>query len=180
MYKRESISKKVRFEVFKRDLFTCQYCGITPPNVILEIDHIKPVSRGGDNKRDNLITACFDCNRGKSNVLLSSLPDSVAQKAELIAEKLSQLKAYERLIKARKKHEEKQINEVEEAFQMYFEATFKLRLRESIRTFLQLLPSHEIIEAMHIACRKSFDSERTIKYFCGICWKSIRNINDGE
>jgi 5-methylcytosine-specific restriction endonuclease McrA len=44
---RESISKKLRFEVFKRDSFTCQYCGQKAPDVILEIDHIKPVAKEG-------------------------------------------------------------------------------------------------------------------------------------
>ncbi len=61
MNKRKSLSKKIRFEVFKKDSFTCQYCGSTPPSTVLEIDHINPVSLGGDNSIDNLITSCFDC-----------------------------------------------------------------------------------------------------------------------
>ncbi|EKO4254879.1 TPA: HNH endonuclease [Vibrio parahaemolyticus] len=64
---RKSLSKKIRFEVFKRDSFTCQYCGSKAPDVLLEVDHIKPVSMGGTNDLLNLITSCFDCNRGKSN-----------------------------------------------------------------------------------------------------------------
>lgn len=40
MNKRRTISKKKRFEVFKRDMFTCVYCGCKPPDVILEIDHV--------------------------------------------------------------------------------------------------------------------------------------------
>ena len=63
--KRKTISKKTRFEVFKRDNFTCQYCGKSAPEVVLEIDHINPVKNGGDNNIMNLITSCFDCNRGK-------------------------------------------------------------------------------------------------------------------
>ncbi|MCK4795228.1 MAG: HNH endonuclease [Desulfobacteraceae bacterium] len=47
--KRKAISKKLRFEVFKRDSFTCQYCGRKSPDVLLEIDHIKPVSKEGKN-----------------------------------------------------------------------------------------------------------------------------------
>ncbi len=68
---RKSISKKIRFEVFKRDSFTCQYCGKTAPNVVLEVDHIEPVSKGGTNDILNLVTSCFDCNRGKSDKKLS-------------------------------------------------------------------------------------------------------------
>lgn len=54
-----SISKKIRFEVFKRDNFTCQYCGKNPPNIVLEIDHINPISKNGDDNINNLITSCF-------------------------------------------------------------------------------------------------------------------------
>jgi 5-methylcytosine-specific restriction endonuclease McrA len=62
------VSKKTRFDVFKRDFFTCQYCGLTPPAAVLEIDHIHPVSKGGKNGIDNLITSCFDCNRENQQV----------------------------------------------------------------------------------------------------------------
>ena len=37
---RVPMSKKMRFDVFKRDGFQCQYCGSTPPSVVLEVDHI--------------------------------------------------------------------------------------------------------------------------------------------
>lgn len=63
--KRKAISKKLRFEVFKRDSFTCQYCGRKAPDVVLEVDHIKPVAQGGTNTILNLITSCRECNRGK-------------------------------------------------------------------------------------------------------------------
>lgn len=71
MTKRVSLSKKTRFEVFKRDGFKCQYCGKSAPDVILEVDHILPVCNGGDNEMLNLVTSCFDCNRGKSGNELS-------------------------------------------------------------------------------------------------------------
>ena len=72
--KRKSLSKKTRFEVFKRDGFICQYCGNSPPAVILEIDHIKPFKAGGSNEIDNLLTSCFDCNRGKGANTLEISP----------------------------------------------------------------------------------------------------------
>lgn len=43
---RKALSKKLRFEVFKRDSFTCQYCGDKAPDIILECDHIIPVAVG--------------------------------------------------------------------------------------------------------------------------------------
>jgi endogenous inhibitor of DNA gyrase (YacG/DUF329 family) len=64
--------KKLRFDILKRDNFTCQYCGRKAPNVILHVDHIIPSSKGGTNDRANLVTACQDCNLGKRDVLLSN------------------------------------------------------------------------------------------------------------
>lgn len=74
-----SISKRLRFEIFKRDGFTCQYCGTRPPDVVLEVDHIDPKSNGGGNDPINLLTSCFDCNRGKAHRVISqhiSRPDA--------------------------------------------------------------------------------------------------------
>lgn len=65
MNKRKPLGKSTRFEVFKRDHFTCQYCGRKSPDVILEVDHIVPVAEGGTNDLLNLVTSCRDCNRGK-------------------------------------------------------------------------------------------------------------------
>ncbi len=86
--KRKSLSKKIRFEVFKRDKFTCQYCGKVAPNVVLEVDHIKPVAIGGLNDILNLITSCNDCNGGKSDRQLSD--DSVVAKQRTQLEMLQE------------------------------------------------------------------------------------------
>lgn len=65
-----SISKRLRFEVFKRDNFTCQYCGAKPPDTVLEVDHVHPRCEGGADSMENLKTACWNCNRGKAHVPL--------------------------------------------------------------------------------------------------------------
>lgn len=56
----------VRFCILRRDGFTCRYCGRRPPDVVLHVDHMVPVARGGTSDEDNLITACRRCNLGKS------------------------------------------------------------------------------------------------------------------
>lgn len=61
----------MRWDVYNRDNFTCQYCGKGAHQNLLELDHIVPLSQGGRDHRDNLITACFECNRGKSKKLLN-------------------------------------------------------------------------------------------------------------
>lgn len=85
MTKRKAITKKIRFEVFKRDSFKCQYCGRSAPDVLLRVDHIHPVAKGGDNEIINLITACFDCNSGKSDVLIDDKAAIVRQREQLEA-----------------------------------------------------------------------------------------------
>jgi HNH endonuclease len=83
---REPISKKLRFEVFKRDSFTCQYCGRKAPDVILQCDHIKPVAEGGASDILNLLTSCVDCNSGKGARTLAehaTLTKQIDQLAEL-------------------------------------------------------------------------------------------------
>lgn len=91
---RKSITKKLRFEVFKRDSFSCQYCGESAPSVILHIDHIKPVAKGGSNDIANLITSCKSCNLGKSDRVLSD--SSVVKKSkkqlDLVNDRRNQLK----------------------------------------------------------------------------------------
>lgn len=99
-----ALSKRLRFEVFKRDSFTCQYCGAQPPKVVLEVDHIHPRSRGGDNNPGNLITSCVACNRGKSNKPLGDRiirPDADI----LYLEAMQEAAEYERYVKAKKKRD---------------------------------------------------------------------------
>jgi hypothetical protein len=67
MASRKAIGKRIRFAVFARDSFTCRYCGRQSDQIELHIDHIIPVSKGGTNDEANLITACAECNLGKSD-----------------------------------------------------------------------------------------------------------------
>lgn len=70
------MSKKLslRFQVLKRDNNTCVYCGSKPPNAVLEVDHVIPRSMGGTDNMENLVTSCFNCNRGKRDKLISASP----------------------------------------------------------------------------------------------------------
>jgi len=93
MAERKAISKKLRFEVFKRDSFTCQYCGAKSPDVILHVDHIKPVFEGGDNEMLNLITSCAGCNLGKGKRELSdaTVIDKQREQLEDLQERREQI-----------------------------------------------------------------------------------------
>ena len=68
---RENISYELRQAVFERDNYTCQYCGRSYEEADLEIEHIIPISKGGNNDIRNLATACRACNRAKGTKILS-------------------------------------------------------------------------------------------------------------
>lgn len=64
---------RLRFEIFKRDNFTCQYCGrnVKSDNIKLNTDHIIPRSKGGKDTAENIVTCCEECNLGKADILLT-------------------------------------------------------------------------------------------------------------
>lgn len=172
-----AISKKLRFEVFKRDGFACGYCGKTPPEVTLEIDHINPKSKGGKDDINGLLTACFDCNRGKRDIVLKKIPGTLRDNLEILKEKEIQLTEYNKFIKKIEKRLRVEIEEVNEVYTSYFkdwELSEKFK-NSTVRQFLNLLPKHEIKDAMRIACNKIYyDRNDAIQYFCGICWNKIK------
>ena len=70
---RNLMTKKLREFIKNRDNFTCCNCGNSThiePNLLLEIDHIIPVAKGGCTVEDNLQTLCWKCNRSKSDKII--------------------------------------------------------------------------------------------------------------
>lgn len=65
-----AVSRSLRFKILMRDRFTCRYCGRSAPAVVLQVDHVHPVSRGGTDDPKNLVAACIECNVSKSGKLL--------------------------------------------------------------------------------------------------------------
>jgi hypothetical protein len=64
---RAPTGKRLRWSILERDHHRCTACGKSAKDgVTLEVDHILPVSRGGQSIPDNLRTLCRDCNRGRS------------------------------------------------------------------------------------------------------------------
>jgi len=62
----------LRWRVFRRDGFRCRYCGRGPgDNMQITLDHITPLSQGGTYDEENLVTACYRCNQGKRDTMLS-------------------------------------------------------------------------------------------------------------
>lgn len=156
---RKPLQKSVRFEVFKRDKFTCQYCGRSAPDTILEVDHIIPVSKGGTNDILNLVTACRDCNRGKTNKALSDNTAVMVQKQRLdeMQERREQL---EMMLKWREELSEEE--EIESfAVSALFENNTKWGLsdhgRLGIKKLIRRFGFEEVYEAAEISIFKYYN-----------------------
>jgi HNH endonuclease len=176
---RKPLSKRVRFEVFKRDSFTCQYCGLHPPTVVLHVDHVHPVAEGGNNEIDNLITACEGCNQGKGARLLSQTPPSLTDKSEELREREAQIKGYTTILRERAERLEDETWQVAEVLSPGCgESGFNRRNLLSIKQFLERMPSWLVIEAAEMAySRIRFSDYQRFRYFCGICWKKLRDAD---
>ncbi|MEY4387196.1 MAG: hypothetical protein RLY20_2479, partial [Verrucomicrobiota bacterium] len=101
-------------EVFKRDDFTCKYCGRKSPEVVLECDHIVPLCEGGSSDPINLTTACWDCNRGKGGVPLADVitGEDPHDRAVMLLERERQLREYNQVLaesRERREHEADQL-----------------------------------------------------------------------
>lgn len=176
MAERKALSKKIRFDVFKRDMFCCQYCGKTPPMVILEVDHIIPVSKNGKDEIDNLITACFDCNRGKGADELKTLPKQTGEKLSILKERELQYKAYQKLLLSIDKRLNGEIEIINTLFTSYFpDKELTETFKSSIKIFIKKLGLKNVCDAMDRAAAKIQNSSKeTLIYFCGICWNMIK------
>lgn len=80
---RNAMTPEVRNSIIRRDNWTCQRCGNSvykEPNLLLEVDHIIPISKGGKTEPNNLQTLCWKCNRSKSDKIFSPNKDDNGNK----------------------------------------------------------------------------------------------------
>lgn len=167
----------VRFDVFKRDQFACVYCGRTPPDVTLEADHLIPRAEGGTDDLDNLVTACWDCNRGKGAVPLSTAPapvsDDLEERAALIRERERQLRAYN---EAKATERERRENDFNLAWEYWFDVweaeklpKYHVPWESFLRRQIDVLGIEEVLDAITVT-RGKFNrlTAACPKYFGGI------------
>lgn len=160
------MSKKIRFEVFKRDSFTCQYCGRMAPDVVLNVDHIQPVANGGTNEITNLVTSCFDCNSGKSNRELSD--DSIVKKQQRqLAELNDRREQLEMMLEWRNSMNEIKENQIEafdERLQYLTEHCLNANGKKNISKLLIKFSIINLLEALDCAFEQyaKFDEDGDI------------------
>jgi hypothetical protein len=153
-----SLSQRVRFEVFKRDRFTCQYCGRKAPDVILHADHVTPRAAGGEDDILNLVTSCRECNLGKSDRMLSDQADiEVRRKA------MEELEARRSQLEMLRDWHVSLSSLDEQAAEMLWDvwcsvAVVSRKMEEGEKaSLMQLLKKYsfdEVVEGMRTACSK--------------------------
>lgn len=177
-----AVSKRLRYEVLRRDGHTCRYCGRSAPEVRLTVDHVVPVALGGSDAPDNLVASCGDCNSGKS-----ATPPDANQVAEVRADALRWAEA----IRATAQEMVADSEQRGALRQRFFRAwqTWKVgdrpvdlpgNWRESVDSFLAAgLPLAVLIDCIDLAMgRRKVPSEDKFRYMCGIAWKRVAELQE--
>jgi hypothetical protein len=177
-----AVSKSLRFQIFRRDGHECRYCGRSAPDVQLTIDHVIATALGGKDEPGNLVTACSECNGGKSATPAdAAIIDDVAQDAVrwARAQKVAARQFLDRLA-AR--------NELRATFKAEWDRWTVKETDEPIplpdswaNTVDNLLsaglPMVALIDSIDVAmCTEMVKPENTFRYMCGVAWNRVSEI----
>lgn len=169
----------MRFEVFKRDSFQCRYCGKRSPEAILEVDHVLPRSSGGTDEMENLVTACFECNRGKGARLLTHAPEDIDlhEKAVSIAEHELQIAEYNFWRAKQKAREDDEIKRVIDRWR-YGGASIQRNVLLGYLRKLGVVEVLQLVEAVNHDTTKDYFPNASWdqcawRFFCSLCKRRI-------
>lgn len=180
---RKAISKTLRFEVFKRDCFKCQYCGAEAPKAVLHVDHIHPVAKGGTNDILNLITSCSDCNSGKGARTLSD-DSAVAKQRAQIEELQERREQMEMMLKWREASRAMGEDEVE-AVKAHFSSVipgWHIRsdgATKKLKAYLRQHSMASVLDAIDVAAERyvvTDDEGRPTGESVELAWKKVGGI----
>lgn len=180
------VSKRLRFEILRRDNFQCVYCGARPPETELRVDHVVPEALGGPSVPTNLAASCEPCNSGKTSIAPdSAMVESVEQDA------LRWAAAMRQAGEMREREREIRDAHVDSFETTWSEFTYGPQGNRrpvplppdwaaSIRKFYdQGLPWNEMYEAVQTAMgAQNVTAENTWRYFCGVCWRSLEDMRN--
>lgn len=169
-----AVSKRTRYEVLKRDNFTCRYCRSTEGH--LRVDHVTPTALGGTDNPDNLVAACHDCNAGKS----STAPDAptVEDVKQVDILWAGAIKRAARVMASQRRKEQAYLD----AFHDSWMATERGRYTEAdpdsvARLYVVGLPKSEMLYAIGVAIGRRGVDDR-FAYFMGICWRRVTEMQE--
>lgn len=172
-----AVSKRLRFEVLKRDNYTCRYCRASDGE--LTIDHVTPVALGGTDRPNNLVAACVACNSGKT----SMAPDAPPL-AELTDREIAYEKARARVV-ARRLEDDKRRRAVQKRVEKYWDVTNGTypAMPDDWRNSVDMwssrgLDGDRIVDAIRIANSKYLPAQAVWTYAAKICWNWITDIEE--
>ena len=171
------VSVRTRFEVFKRDNFTCRYCGRLSPEVVLEVDHIIPVCEGGIDDPINLAVSCWECNRGKAGVPLSETVtgEDPHDRAVILLERERQLREYNQVLSVVRLRKEA---EAEELLNYWCDETHQESIRNREWTWLLNQLDHTPAERIRKALLTAVANCKTRDFrYAAAC---LRNWREGQ
>jgi len=177
-----AVSKRLRFEVLRRDGHTCKYCGRSAPEVRLTVDHVMPVTLGGSDDPSNLVTACSECNSGKSSV-----PADAVRVAEVQEDALrwsSAIRAAAQEMLASEARREAVRYEFAEHWWRWKSGGEPVPLPPSwgpsVDNFLAAgLPMEVLKSCVDIAMgREKVSADNTFRYMCGIAWSRVSELQE--
>lgn len=170
------VSKRVRFEVLRRDGHTCRYCGATAPGATLTVDHVVPTALGGTDSPSNLVTACRECNAGKAAIAPDqTLVDGVSADAERWARAME--KAGENA-RENGKRIDAYLAAVADVVDWYSDREKPTDWRESITQFHNAgLPVESMRRALQIGADKpGIAWDQRWRYACGAAWNMLTEL----
>lgn len=170
-----AVTKRTRFEVLRRDNYTCRYCRST--DGALTVDHVTPRSLGGSDDPSNLVACCKDCNAGKS----SAAPD-----ASLVAEVTDDAIRHAERIKQAYKIIVEQLGEQDDYIREFVDEFPGRSVPQGwkgslIRWFEMGVPIEIVIDAGHRSdsrMRLNRDPEAWFKYLAGVVWRKVETVTD--
>lgn len=173
-----AVSKRLRFEILRRDDHTCQYCGERAPDVTLHVDHVVPVALGGTDDPGNLVAACKDCNSGKTSVpadapLVQKVNAHAAAYALTLTDKMTRSRA-------KLQRDDEYIETFLDHWRHWVRSDTQEHwplpsdYKESLRKWASMGVPSELIEyAVEIAMNKrGLDGER-YSYMAGVIWRTL-------
>lgn len=181
-----AVSKRLRMEILRRDNHTCRYCGGKAPDVALTIDHVVPVTLGGQDVPENLVAACVDCNAGKASV-----PVGASVVADVSQDALRWANAIKEASRLRLEALTEDWRFFGEFFALWADRMYEWEgdenrwLPDDYEDSLQQLratglPDDEIRHAVEITARKRrrLSSDDYWRYFCGVCWRKVDKLQE--
>lgn len=167
--KRITIGKRLRFEIFARDGFTCKYCGRQSDVVPLQIDHVLPVCQGGTNDPENLVTACADCNAGKSGKRIIQHAPTEQDRLRLAQERAEQAQAFSAAKDSMKARQELRQSFIDWWCECTGRDDVRLAQFRIVFSFVEEFGPQTVMDWIEMAAGRTSGSDLDIcKYVCGI------------